>query len=81
MRRNPEVPAWVDGALEKALHPDPARRYETLSEFIYDLAHPNLKFIKKESAPLLERNPVGFWRAAAILLLVLNLVLVYLLSR
>lgn len=80
-RRNPEVPAWVDGALEKALHPDPARRYETLSEFIYDLAHPNPKFIKQESAPLLERNPVGFWRTAAIVLLVLNLVLVYLLSR
>ncbi len=24
---NPEIPTWVDGALEKAIHPQPAKRY------------------------------------------------------
>ena len=35
------VPDWVDAALRRAVHPDPARRQETVSEFIADLRHPN----------------------------------------
>ena len=29
------IPAWIDPVLRRAVHPDPARRYEELSEFIY----------------------------------------------
>ncbi|MDE2440046.1 MAG: bifunctional protein-serine/threonine kinase/phosphatase, partial [Betaproteobacteria bacterium] len=32
-----EIPAWVDDAIRKAVHPDPFARYEELSEFIFDL--------------------------------------------
>src|SRR4029078_11238408 len=32
-----DIPAWVDAALRKAVHPDPLQRYESLSEFVYDL--------------------------------------------
>src|SRR5215213_5909415 len=32
-----EIPVWIDGVLEKAVHPDPFRRYESLSEYVYDL--------------------------------------------
>ena len=46
---NREIPAWVDGALKKAVHPDPNQRYDELSEFIFDLRHPNRQFIKSSS--------------------------------
>lgn len=75
------LPPWVDGALEKAVKWDPEKRYDTLSAFIYDLGTPNPKFVKDRPLPLMERNPVGFWRACAITLLIINLVLIYLLTR
>jgi serine/threonine protein kinase len=79
-RYNPEVPAWMDGALRKAVQVNPVDRYGHLSEFIYDLSHPNPKYLKQPLEPLLERNPVGFWRALAILLFILCLLELYLLS-
>lgn len=62
------IPAWVDEALRKAVHPDPARRYGELSEFVYDLSHPNREFLARTRAPLIERNPLVFWKATAALL-------------
>ena len=57
-----EIPDWVDGALRKAVHPDPARRYEELSEFLYDLRHPNRRLLDANPLPLMERNPLLFWK-------------------
>ena len=39
-----EIPVWVDGALEHAVHPNPAKRYDSLSEFLYDLRTPNANY-------------------------------------
>jgi Serine/threonine protein kinase len=78
---NPVIPKWVDGALRKAVHKDPKKRYTELSEFIYDLRHPNQELIKEDHRPLIERNPIGFWRGLSIILLLLNLCLLYLLAR
>ena len=72
-----EIPAWVDDAIRKAVHPDPFERYEEISEFIYDLHHPNRDFLNKTRPPLIERNPVMFWKAVSFvlaLLLVMSLV-------
>jgi serine/threonine protein phosphatase PrpC len=77
--RDPAIPKWVDGALRKAAHLEPKQRYSELSEFIHDLRHPNPVFTNSAPRPLLERNPVAFWRGLAILLLFINLVLFYLL--
>ncbi len=77
----PDLPIWVDGALEKAVRLDPKRRYMVETELPYDLSHPNPEFIERHNRPLLERNPVGFWRGAALLSLFANLVLLYLLHR
>jgi len=52
------------------VHPDPAKRYGELSEFVYDLRHPNRAFLHKTRQPLLERNPVAFWRGLALVLAV-----------
>jgi len=62
------VPAWLDGALAKAVHPLPHKRYAALSEFVCDLRRPNKAFQPKAHVPLAERNPVGFWKAVSALL-------------
>jgi len=80
-RYNPEIPMWVDAALEKAVHPDPAKRYDSLSEFQYDLCHPNKNFKDPSERPLLERNPLRFWQGLAAIFFLSNLVLIYLLSE
>ena len=65
-----EIPAWIDDALRKAVDPDPFERYDELSEFIYDLRHPNQAFLNKTRPPLIERNPVVFWKSVSFVLLV-----------
>jgi serine/threonine protein phosphatase PrpC len=65
-----EIPAWIDEVLRRAVHPDPARRYAELSEFVYDLRHPNAGYLSRTRAPLLERNPAAFWRGVALVLAV-----------
>lgn len=70
-----EVPAWVDGALRKAVHPNPAERYEELSEFVYDLRHPNSTFLGRKQPPLLERNPAVFWRGVSFIFAVIIILL------
>ncbi|MHC2105144.1 protein kinase domain-containing protein [Methylobacterium sp. CM6246] len=64
----PLLPAWVDGALRKAVHADPARRYQVLSEFVHDLRHPNPAFTETRRASLLERDPLLFWRLLSLVL-------------
>lgn len=70
-----EIPAWIDDVLKKALHPNPYKRYEVLSEFIYDLRHPNREFLNKTRPPLMERNPVVFWKSVSFILFVIILIL------
>jgi serine/threonine protein phosphatase PrpC len=57
-----ELPAWIDGTMRKAVHADPAKRYEDLFEFLADLRRPNEAFLRAAQAPLIERNPLLFWR-------------------
>ena len=78
---NDAVPAWVDAALAKAVHKNPAQRTEVLSELVEDLRRPNRDYLDDRPRPLLERNPAAFWRGVAIALLIVNLVLLYRLSR
>ena len=63
-----EIPAWFDGALRKAVHPDPQRRYDELFEFVHDLRHPNGKLLDSNPSPLLERNPLLFWKGLSLVL-------------
>lgn len=63
-----EIPAWIDETIKKAVHPNPDKRYPELSEFTFDLRHPNPAFLNKTRAPLLERNPVAFWQGLSALL-------------
>jgi serine/threonine protein kinase len=63
-----EIPLWMDEAIKKAVHPNPHNRYGELSEFIYDLRHPNKSFLDKTLPPLMERHPVLFWKSVSFIL-------------
>jgi serine/threonine protein phosphatase PrpC len=69
------VPVWVDGTLERAVHPNPAKRYDSLSEFLFDLRQPNANYVKSAAAPLIERNPLLFWKSTTIALALAVIVL------
>ncbi len=73
-----DIPAWVDEVLRRAVHPNPAKRYAELSEFVYDLRHPNQSLLNRSRPPLIERNPVAVWQGISA---VLAAAMVYLLAR
>ncbi len=81
VHHNPDVPAWVDGAVAKAVALNPQQRYSTQSEFIQDLTKPNPTLAPQDPLPLLERNPVAFWRGLAIALFLGHLFLIYYFNR
>jgi serine/threonine protein phosphatase PrpC len=65
----PDIPEWVDGALRRAVQIDPRKRYGDLDEFLYDFRHPNVAFLLRKRTPLIERNPVAFWKGLSVVLL------------
>ncbi|MDO6638947.1 bifunctional protein-serine/threonine kinase/phosphatase [Shewanella sp. 5_MG-2023] len=72
-----DIPAWIDDALKKALHPNPYKRYSELSEYLYDLRHPTQAFLNKTRAPLIEREPVKFWQGICAILSLIILLLIF----
>jgi len=72
-----KIPAWVDEAIKKSVHPDPYKRYSEISEFMYDLRHPNKAFLNKTRPPLMEQNPVLFWKSISLILFVILLYLLF----
>jgi serine/threonine protein phosphatase PrpC len=64
IKHNPMIPMWMDGAIHKAVKKDQRSRYDTFSEFLYDLTHPNESYMSG-AAPLLERNPVLVWQVVS----------------
>lgn len=75
------IPDWVDKAIRKAVEIKPEKRYDKLSELESDLRKPNPDYLKEEQLPLLERNPLGFWKGLALLLFLLNVVLLFLMMK
>ncbi|WP_027857598.1 bifunctional protein-serine/threonine kinase/phosphatase [Marinobacterium jannaschii] len=74
LQQRSDLPLWVEGCLHKALQPNPAHRYDALSEFLQDLTQPNPALearIKRQ--PLLDRNPIRVWQGLCLILLLLNL--------
>jgi hypothetical protein len=70
-----DIPAWIDGALQRAVHPNPDKRYESLSEYLFDLRHPNAAYLGGRATPLLERNPLLFWKTTTLALVIVIIAL------
>lgn len=75
------IPAWIDDAIKKAVHPNPFKRYEALSEFVHDLRYPNQTFLNKTHPPLIERDPVTFWKSISLILTIIVVTLLIQLSK
>ena len=71
------VPDWVDGALARALHINPGKRYEALSEFLQDLRRPNASLRPDKMVPFAERDPVRFWQIVSGVLAILCITLLF----
>ena len=76
---NPDIPAWVDAALEKAVAKSLTKRFDALSAFEYDLAHPNPDFLTRKRKPLLGSETRENWRIAFAISVLLNAILAALL--
>ena len=70
-----EIPAWIDEVLRKALQPDPRKRFDELSEFVFSLRRPGKDLTSPAFTPLIERNPLLFWKATSFLLALVILLL------
>nr|WP_163500400.1 bifunctional protein-serine/threonine kinase/phosphatase [Halomonas socia] len=72
---NHDLPPWLDEVLKKALSLKPERRFEALSEFTHELREPSKAFLHKARPPLIERDPVLFWKGVSALLVAIILAL------
>jgi len=67
----PELPIWLDIALQRATAADPKLRYQAFSEFAADLNKPNIDAVESyQNQPLLQRNPVQFWQGISLVLFI-----------
>ena len=66
----PDLPAWVQAVLGRAIAADPAERFRDMSEFAIEMeAGPSRAPIAvQRPRTLYERHPVRFWQAVAALL-------------
>jgi len=81
-RYRPDTPEWLDRHLDKALQPDPGKRFETAEQWLFELQRGELTLLEVRPRPLIEREPLKVWRGVALLSLLLNLLLwVWLIKR
>jgi serine/threonine protein phosphatase PrpC len=79
-RTRPEIPHWLENVLLKAVARDADARFETAEEFLLALERGATRALDKPPAlPLLQRDPLSIWRSVAIISVVFNLLLLYLL--
>ncbi len=77
-----DVPTWVNSVLQKALSENPKYRYQAMSEFQHSLNTPSADILKSiESKPLIESNPIVFWKGVSVILLGIIITQWWLLSQ
>jgi len=74
--RSEHVPGWIDDALARAVHPDPRRRHNALSEFSAALRAPAGDYAMRRRVPLTARDPLRFWQGVSVLLALICLSLI-----
>jgi serine/threonine protein kinase len=71
----PDLPAWLDRTIGRAVAVDPNDRYEDVLEFMFELEHgaDRASPIQLAREPLYHRNPLLFWKLVATFLALLLL--------
>ena len=77
-RARPDLPAWLDEVVAKAVAVDPAKRFGDVIEFVHELENglTNAKAPPRRKPSLYERNPLALWQGVCAALLLLVLVLI-----
>jgi serine/threonine protein phosphatase PrpC len=72
----PDLPAWLQATLSRAIAREPAERFRDMSEFAAEMAAGPARapMLTRRSLTLYERHPLRFWQALAALLAVALLV-------
>jgi serine/threonine protein phosphatase PrpC len=78
-RYRPEIPAWLENVVLKAIAREKDKRFETAEEMLHALEHGELKPIAIQRTPLIARARLVKWQWLAIFSIILNLFLIYLL--
>jgi len=79
---NPLVPLWLDAVVLRALAIRPTDRYANYSEMLFELEHPDkVRPFHRADAPLLERDPLSFYRRGFFFLLLVVIILLLLLLK
>ncbi len=74
-RYRPDLPAWLDDCLLRAVAASPGERFETAEEWLLALEQGERQALGVRPRPLLEREPLKVWRGVALLSLLVNLIL------
>ncbi|EPA92551.1 bifunctional protein-serine/threonine kinase/phosphatase [Pseudomonas umsongensis] len=77
-RYRPDLPEWLAQSLERAVAADPAERFETAEEWLRLLEQGERRSLSVRPRPLLEREPLKVWRTLALMSLLANLALLFL---
>ncbi|WLI14481.1 MULTISPECIES: bifunctional protein-serine/threonine kinase/phosphatase [Pseudomonas] len=78
-RYRPDLPEWIAQSLERAVAVAPDQRFETAEEWLLVLEQGERRSLSVRPRPLLEREPLKVWRTLALVSLLVNLVLLFLL--
>ena len=78
-RYRPDLPEWIAHSLERGIAADPAQRFETAEEWLLQLEQGERQSLSVRPRPLLEREPLKVWRTLALVSLLINLALLFLL--
>jgi serine/threonine protein kinase len=79
-RYRPDIPPWLENILLKACARNPEARFETAEEFLVALERGEAgRLSRPRPTPAVERDPARFWQGVALVALVFNLLLAYLL--
>jgi serine/threonine protein phosphatase PrpC len=78
-RYRPDIPAWLDNIVQKAVARDADKRFETAEEMLHALEVGELKPIAAQRTPLIARARLVKWQWIAIFSFIINILLVYLL--
>ncbi|WLI37346.1 bifunctional protein-serine/threonine kinase/phosphatase [Pseudomonas sp. FP818] len=79
-RYRPDLPDWLQQSLERSVAAQAAQRYETAEEWLLVLEQADRRELSLRPRPLLEREPLKVWQTLALVSLLINLLLLYLLS-
>ncbi|QFR49720.1 bifunctional protein-serine/threonine kinase/phosphatase [Sulfurimonas lithotrophica] len=79
---NKNIPHWLDSVILRSIAIDKEIRYEHYSEMIYELSNPQkVKPYFSKNTPLIEREPVLFYRVGFTIMTIINFILIVLLVK